>query len=77
MSGPYAEYDKDQIENIVNINILHVAYGARVLLPQMVARKEQTGKKSAMIITSSGLGSKPIPGFLAYSATKSFANFLA
>jgi len=43
----------------------------------MVARKEQTGKKSAMIITSSGLGSKPIPGFLAYSATKSFANFLA
>jgi len=30
-----------------------------------------------MIVTSSGLGSKPIPGFLAYSSTKAFANFIA
>jgi len=40
-------------------------------------RHEQTGKKAALIVTSSGLGFKPIPGFLAYSATKNFASYIA
>lgn len=52
-------------------------FGARVLIPNMLRRYKRYSKKSAIIITSSGLGSKPIPGFLAYSSTKSFANFLA
>jgi short-subunit dehydrogenase len=33
--------------------------------------------KPGVLVTSSGLGSIPIAGFLTYSATKSFATFIA
>ena len=33
-------------------------------------------KRSGIIIMSSGLGSAPIPGVLAYSMSKSFSSFL-
>lgn len=38
----------------------------------MLARE----KRGAIVITSSGLGSVPVPGILAYSAAKSFSSFL-
>jgi len=38
----------------------------------MIARK----KLSAIVITSSGLGSQPIPIVLPYSCSKSFSSFL-
>lgn len=33
--------------------------------------------KSALLITSSGLGERPIAGVITYSACKSFAGFIA
>jgi short-subunit dehydrogenase len=35
------------------------------------------GKLSAIVVTSSGLGSAPFPGILTYSCTKVFADYLA
>lgn len=50
---------------------------AKILAPQMVSRLEGNSKlKSAIVITSSGLGSIPIAGWAAYSSAKSFASFL-
>ena len=34
-------------------------------------------KRSAVVITGSTLGVRPVPGAIVYSSTKSFANFLA
>ena len=43
----------------------------------MIDRYIKTGIKGAIVVTSSGLGSRPISGCLTYSATKSFATFIA
>ena len=62
---------------MVNVNALHVLYSAKVILPILLERYDKIGAKSALIVVSSGLGSKPIPGFLGYSATKSLVSYLA
>jgi short-subunit dehydrogenase len=43
----------------------------------MIERFDRTGKKSAILVTTSGLGLFPCAGMLAYSSCKSFANNLA
>ncbi len=43
------------------------------MLPQLLKRKERSG----VLITSSGLGCKPVSGIITYSATKSFVSFIA
>lgn len=54
-----------------------MAYTAKVLAPQQVERFEKTGKKSGMMIVSSGAGKFPTAGFSVYSATKAFDHFVA
>jgi len=62
----------------VTINTLHVIYTTKLLLPQLVDRcKSEPSKKSAVLVVSSGLGSRPVAGTLTYSCTKSFVSFLA
>ena len=34
-------------------------------------------KRSAIVVTSSGMGGAPTPGILSYSSSKSFSSFLA
>lgn len=48
-------------------------YTAKVLLKQILARKE----RSAIVVTSSGLGGRPIPGCVTYSAAKACSSFMA
>jgi short-subunit dehydrogenase len=55
----------------VTINALHPIYLTKALLPQILARES----KSAIVITSSGLGNAPVPGIIPYSASKSFSSF--
>jgi short-subunit dehydrogenase len=43
----------------------------------MLKRHQESNTKSAIVVTSSGLGGKPISGTVAYSAAKSFASFMA
>ena len=61
----------------MNINVLHVVYSIKALLPLLEKRFEVHKQKSAILVTSSGLGSLPFPNMLTYSASKSFASFLA
>ncbi len=71
--GPFKDLTPQEIEETVTINALHPVYLSKALLDQMLARE----KRSAIVVTSSGLGSAPIPGILAYSMSKSFSSFLA
>jgi len=62
----------------VNVNVLHVIYLAKLLLPQLVKRCEgRSDLRSGVVIVSSGLGCKPIAGITTYSCTKSFVSFLS
>ena len=70
--GPFKDLTPDEIEQTVTLNALHPVYLCKALLDQMLSRE----KRSAIVITSSGLGSAPIPGILAYSMSKSFTSFL-
>lgn len=70
--GPFKDLTPEEIEQTITINALHPVYLCKALLNQMLARK----KMSAIIITSSGLGSVAVPGILPYSMAKSFSSFL-
>ena len=67
----------EEVQRHMNINILHVAYTAKVLATQLTSRFEKKGKKAALIITSSGLGLFPCAGCISYSCGKAFDHYLA
>ncbi len=71
--GPFADMSYMDIQRTVGCNALHPIYLAKVLVDQLLARNHLT----ALVITSSGLGIIPAPGVITYSASKSFASFLA
>lgn len=75
--GPlYMQTDKE-VQDMVNVNVLHVIYTLKVLINQILERQATTGIKSGIIVTSSGLAAFPMPGFAVYSATKTFDSFIA
>lgn len=59
------------------MNALHVVYMTKIMVPVFVERFDKKKKKGAIIVTSSGLGARPVSGTITYSATKSFASFIA
>jgi short-subunit dehydrogenase len=70
--APFLDLRPQEVQDIVTINAIHPAYLSRVLLPQILTRP----KRSAILITSSGVASFPASGMAAYSASKAFASFL-
>ena len=71
--GAFADLSTVRLERIVNINVVHPTYIARVLLGQMLDRSQ----RSAIVVTSSGLGMAPVAGVSAYSASKAYVSTLA
>lgn len=68
------DYQSNEItEEITNVNVLHTIYTTKVLLNQMLGRP----KRSAIVITGSGLGAYPIPGTITYCSSKAFGRYLA
>mmetsp|Transcript_31931 Transcript_31931/g.42276 ORF Transcript_31931/g.42276 Transcript_31931/m.42276 type:complete len:117 (-) Transcript_31931:196-546(-) len=57
----------------MSINALHPMYTAKVMVNQLLAREE----RSAIVVVSSGLGGRPIPGCVTYSAAKACSSFMA
>jgi 17beta-estradiol 17-dehydrogenase / very-long-chain 3-oxoacyl-CoA reductase len=72
MMGPFIDLRPEEIQEIVTVNAIHPVYLLKVLLNQLLARKQRSG----IIITSSGVGSFPAAGMITYSASKAFASFL-
>ena len=58
-------------QNMMDVNVYHVAFMCRTFLPQLVK-----GKRSALIVNSSIASEFPLPAVTVYSATKAFATFL-
>lgn len=73
ISGPFNETSDEAIESMVNVNATQVAYVLKVLIPKMLKRFDDTGVKSAITVTSSGMGRVIAPGFATYCAGKAFA----
>jgi len=71
--APYLKLRDQELSDIVTINALHVAYFAKVMVSQLSSRS----KRSGLVVTSSGLACLPIPGSITYSASKSFASYMA
>ena len=69
--SPFMDLRPEEIEQIVTINALHPCYLTKVLLKQLLDRKQ----RGAIVITSSGLAAFPAAGSLAYSASKAFASY--
>jgi len=70
--GPFADIHEEDVEKQIDCNVNHVAYTAKVLVKQMIARKNP----GAIIITSSIAAHSAGPGVLTYCATKSFADYI-
>ena len=52
---------------------MHVIYLLKAMANQLINRQ----KRSGVIITTDGMGARPLPGWAAYSATKAFDRYLA
>jgi short-subunit dehydrogenase len=61
----------EEIEQTVTICALHPIYLAKAFLERLMSRT----KRSGIIVTSSRLGTFPVPGLIPYSAAKAFATF--
>ena len=70
--GPFDLIPDKEIESTITLNTLHVIYLAKALLPQMLARRYSS--RSAIIMTSSGASSTPIPGVSMYSCSKALVS---
>ena len=71
--GPFSQLSTLRLQRIVQINVVHTTYTARVMLNQLLSR----GKRSAIVVTSSSLGLLPLSGIAAYSASKAYGSTLA
>jgi short-subunit dehydrogenase len=70
--GAFEDLTLTEVETIFSVNAMQPVYLCKVLLGQMLARSQ----KSAIVITSSGLGNRPFPGAATYSAAKSCVSYL-
>lgn len=77
LMAPFADLTNKEVESLYSINTTHVIFTIKVLLENMIQRHNQHGKRSAILVTSSVLGTLPLSGTITYSASKSFVSFLA
>lgn len=70
--GFLTDMTPEEIEQTVTICALHPIYLAKAFLETLIGRS----KRSAIVITSSRLGTFPVPGLIPYSASKSFASYV-
>lgn len=75
--GPFKDVTDKEVERTVNVNALQPIYLIKTMIPQLLERYDKNKTKCAVIVTSSGLGARPISGTISYSASKSFSSFVA
>lgn len=70
--GSFNDLEPLEIQTQINTEALHPVYTLKAMLAQLLLRP----KKACVIVIGSGIGSVPVPGFLAHSMSKSFTQFL-
>jgi len=63
----------NQLEELTNFNILQSLYLTKALVPKLSARNN----KSAIVFTSSFLGTVVVPGSMTYNMSKRFISVIA
>lgn len=75
--GLIEQLSYDELQNQVTVNVGHVSFTTKVMIPLLLERFQKTGKKSGMVITGSIASFMCLPGMTTYCATKAFDHFLA
>lgn len=70
--GLFEQLEPSQIQDQITLSALHPAYLTKALLSQLTKRDTM----SAIVVTSSTGSVSPVAGYLSYSASKSFSNYL-
>ena len=70
--GPFAEVPAKRLEHVTSINTLHPMYTAKVMVNQLLIRDE----RSAILVVSTGLAGRPIPGMTTYTSAKACASLM-
>lgn len=70
--GSFAENPKSAELEMVEVNVVAPVVLTRALLPSMMERAEETGRRAGVIVVSSVAGFQALPYFSTYAATKSF-----
>lgn len=73
--GPYGDLlsqDEAALRQTIAVNVTAPLVLIRRLLPGMIERAEQTGKRAGLIVLSSNAAFLPVPRLATYAATKAF-----
>lgn len=70
--GPFLENDAAAELGMVAVNVTAVVDLTHALLPGMIDRAAQSGRRAGLIIVSSVVAFTPVPMFATYAATKAF-----
>ena len=70
--GPISMWTDQEVEDMVNVNVGHVTYLLKAMLPYFLERKQ----RSAIVITSSTSAILSVPGQALYCASKVFEDYL-
>ena len=71
--GAFAEASTTRMERLLQVNVQHPTFICRAVLSQLLEREQ----RSAIVVTSSGLGKIPVAGTIVYAASKAFASSFA
>jgi short-subunit dehydrogenase len=79
--APFGEISDQAVQDMCNINVSHVIYCIKTLLPLMTNRKQvqfaSSQPRCALILTSSQSSIRPFPMISLYAASKVFVTYLA
>jgi short-subunit dehydrogenase len=70
--GAFAENPPEMEREMVEVNVVAPVVLTRALLPSMLAKSGESGRRAGIIIVSSVAGFQPLAYFGTYAATKSF-----
>jgi short-subunit dehydrogenase len=75
--GDFLDVPEAALRETIAVNVLAPAVLARRLLPGMLGRARQTGRRTGLIVVSSATAFAPVPRLAAYAASKAFDLSLA
>ena len=70
--GRFLENDSDTERRMAEVNVMAPLILTRALLPDMLARARETGRRAGVIVLASTAGFMPLPYLSTYAATKAF-----
>ena len=61
--GPYKDLNTTEVENLIQVNAVQVAYFTKAMSKQLLGRRDKTGKKAGLMTVGSQHSERPNAGF--------------